>query len=191
MNLSGTISFLEKADLFSNLQKQELGYLAGLLQPKEYAKGEIVVSQGDFGDSMYIISQGEVDVLIRNQEGAESVIGHLKEGDFFGEMALLTGSPRSASVRVCRDALLLTLFKNEFDQFLSDHPRLAVLFSRHLAQRINNIDSLYIHRMEREEQLKRLLYQEQEQHLTHLTGKTINSRRWKRRLKHHPKMINL
>ena len=172
MNLSGNISFLEKADLFSNLQKQELGYLAGLLQPKEYAKGEIVVSQGDFGDSMYIISQGEVDVLIRNQEGAESVIGHLKEGDFFGEMALLTGSPRSASVRVCRDALLLTLFKNEFDQFLSDHPRLAVLFSRHLAQRINNIDSLYIHRMEREEQLKRLLYQEQEQHLTHLTGKT-------------------
>lgn len=172
MNLPETTSFLEKADLFSNLEKGELRCLAELLQPKGYAKGQVVIHQGDFGDCMYIISRGEVDVFIRNQEGAESVIGRLKEGDFFGEMALLTGSPRSASVRVRRDALLLTLFKNEFDQVLSDHPRLAVLFSRQLAQRINTIDSLYIHRVEREEQLKRLLYQEQEQHLTHLIGKT-------------------
>lgn len=172
MNLPQTASFLEKADLFSNLEKGELRYLAELLQPKEYAKGQIVIQQGDFGDSMYIIFKGEVDVLIRNQEGAESVIGHLKEGDLFGEIALLTGSPRSASVRVRKDALLLALFKNEFDQFLSDHPHLAVLFSKQLAQRINTINSLYIDRVEREEQLKRLLYQEQHQHLTHLIGKT-------------------
>jgi len=172
MNLPETISFLEKADLFSNLQKEELGYLVECLQPKEYARGQTVVHQGDFGDSMYIISQGEVEVFIRNQEGAEIIIRRLKEGDFFGEMALLTGFPRSASVRVCRDALFLVLFKSDFDEFLTNHSRLAVLFSRHLAERIKSIDSLYIHRMEREEQLQKLLFQEQEQRLTHLIGKT-------------------
>ncbi len=172
MNLLETISFLEKAELFSNLEKEELRYLAELLQPKKYAEGQIVIHQGDFGDSLYIISRGEVDVFIRNQEDAESVIGHLKEGDLFGEMALLTGSPRAASVRVFGDAVFLTLLKNDFDEFLATHPRLAVLFSRQLAQRIKNIDSLYIHRMEREEELKRLLYEEQKQHLTNLTGKT-------------------
>lgn len=172
MNSPETASFLEKTELFSSLEKEELTHLAELLQPKKYAKGQIVIHQGDFGDSMYIISRGEVDVVVRNQEGAESVIGHLKEGDLFGEMSLLTGSPRAASVRVCGDAVFLTLFKNDFDEFLANHPRLAVLFSRQLAKRIKNIDSLYIYRMEREEELKRLLYQEQKQHLTHLTGKT-------------------
>lgn len=172
MNYDETLSFLTQVSIFSSLGEQDLERLAGLLKSKPYPAGEIVIHQGDFGDSIYFISQGEVDIFIRNQEGAENAISHLKEGDFFGEMALLTGAPRSASVKVTRDALFLVLYKNDFDAFLKEHPHLAIFFSKILAERIQTTTQKYILQVGREEELKRLLSREEEQHLTRLIGKT-------------------
>src|SRR4030067_3875353 len=123
MNYQETISFLNKARIFSSLEEEDLKCLASLLKTTESSAGKIVIHQGDFGDSIYFICQGSVDIFVLNQEGAENIIGHLKAGDFFGEMALLTGSPRSASVRVTDDALFLVLHKNDFDAFLKEHPQ--------------------------------------------------------------------
>lgn len=172
MNLEATAFFLSRASLFSSLDESDLKRLAGLLKPKEYPEGEIVFHQGDFGDSLYFIRRGEVDVFIRNQEGAESILSHLREGDLFGEMALLTGSPRSASVRVSLDALLLVLHKNDFDMLLKEHPRLSLLFSKILVERIQTVNAQYVLQAGREAELKRLLSKEEEEHLTHLIGKT-------------------
>jgi CRP-like cAMP-binding protein len=172
MNCQETISFLNKARIFSSLGEEDLRFLADLLKTTESLAGEIVIHQGDFGDSIYFICQGEVDIFVLNQEGAENIIGHLKGGDFFGEMALLTGSPRSASVRVTDDALFLVLHKNDFDAFLKEHPHLAILFSKILAERIQTTNLKYLHQVGREEQLKRLLSRGEEQHLTRLIGKT-------------------
>jgi transcriptional regulator with AAA-type ATPase domain len=172
MNYDETLSFLNKVSIFSSLGEQDLERLAGLLKSKQYPAGEIVIHQGDFGDSIYFICQGEVDIFIRNQEGAENAISHLKEGDFFGEMALLTGAPRSASVKVSHDALFLVLYKNDFDVFLKEHPHLAIFFSKILAERIQATTTKYIHQVGREEEFKRLLSREEEQHLTRLIGKT-------------------
>jgi DNA-binding NtrC family response regulator len=170
--LMETVSYLSKASIFSSLSEEDLRRLSDLLIPKEFPKGEIVIHQGDFGDALYLIYRGEVDVILRNQERAESVVGKLKEGDFFGEMALLTGSPRSASVRARSDCIFLVLFKEDFDTFLQDHPHLALLFSRILAERINTTNLRYAREVGREEQLRKLLRQEEEEHLTRLIGKT-------------------
>jgi len=172
MDLTERTSFLARAGIFSTLAEEALKRLGELLEPKEWKQGETVIHQGDFGDSMYFICRGEAEVFVRNQEGAESVVAHLKEGDFFGEMALLTGFPRSASVRVRKDVLLLSLFKKDFDDFLKDHPHLAILFSRLLAERITSANILYAQQAGREEQLKRSFFREGEQHFTRLIGKT-------------------
>jgi len=172
VNCEEIASFLNKASIFSSLGEEDLKQLGNLLISKQYPTGEIVIHQGDFGDSIYFICQGEVDIFIRNQEGAESVIGHLKDGDLFGEMALLTGSPRSASVKVTHDALFLMLYKSDFDLFLKEHPNLAIFFSKILAERIQATTTKYVHLVGREEQLRKLLSLEEEQHLTRLIGKT-------------------
>ncbi|HSB06055.1 MAG TPA: sigma 54-interacting transcriptional regulator, partial [Thermodesulfobacteriota bacterium] len=172
MNSHDISSFLGKTKIFSSLGEQDLKSLAGLLQTTESPAGEIVIHQGDFGDSVYFICQGEVDIFVVNQEGAENTIGHLKEGDFFGEMALLTGSPRAASVRVTHGALFFVLHKNDFDAFLKEHPHLAILFSRILAERIQTTNLKYLHQVSQGEQLKKLLSRGEEQHLTRLIGKT-------------------
>jgi DNA-binding NtrC family response regulator/Pyruvate/2-oxoacid:ferredoxin oxidoreductase delta subunit len=172
VNREDTTSFLSRTSLFSSLSQTELKHLVDLLKSKEYPEGEIVFHQGDFGDSLYLICQGEVEVFIRNQEGAENTISRLKEGDLFGEMALLTGSLRSASVRVSRDALFLVLHKNDFEAFLTSHPHLALLFSKVLVERLQTVNIKYVHQVDRESELKRLLSKEEEIHLTRLIGKT-------------------
>ena len=172
MNHEETISFLNKTSIFSSLAAQDLESLAGLLRSRQSPAEETVIHQGDFGDSIYLIYQGGVDIFIRNQEGAESLVGQLREGDFFGEMALLTGEPRSASVRVTRDAVFLVLYKNDFDRFLKEHPHLALFFSRILAERIRATTVKYVNQVGREKHLNRLLSSGEEQRLTRLIGKT-------------------
>jgi CRP-like cAMP-binding protein len=107
LDLAEMISILAKADIFSTLPEEDLKRLGELLKPKECVRREIVILQGEFGDFLYYICRGEVEVFTRNQEGAESVVAHLREGDFFAEMALLTSSPRSASVKVEKDFFVL------------------------------------------------------------------------------------
>jgi DNA-binding NtrC family response regulator len=172
VNSEEITSFLNKASIFSSLEEEDLKPLASLLKSRQVPAGEIVIHQGEFGDSIFFICQGEVDIFFQNEEGAESVIGHLKEGNLFGEMALLTGSPRSASVKVTRDALFLVLHKSDFDLFLKEHPHLALFFSKILAERIRTTTLRYVHQIGREEQLKKLLSREEEQHLTRLIGRT-------------------
>ena len=161
MKMEETTSFLSRTSLFSSLSQTELIQLAALLKPKEYPEGETVFHQDDLGDSLYLICQGEVEVFIRNQEGAESPISRFKEGDFFGEMALLTDSLRSASVRVSRDALFLVLHKNDFKAFLTSHPHLALFFSKVLVERLQTVSLKYTHQIDRESELKRLLSEEE------------------------------
>ncbi|KZS01555.1 putative cAMP-dependent protein kinase type I regulatory subunit, partial [Daphnia magna] len=75
------------------------------------SSGTSIIREGDAGDKFYLIRQGEVRVF-RGEEGKEVAI--LKEGDFFGEMALLTGQPRNASVEAVTDTVLYELSQEQF-----------------------------------------------------------------------------
>lgn len=105
--------FLAKCDVFTNLTPRTLTQVADEMQPEEHPAGTTIIRQGDPGDKFYLIRQGSVDVNVRDGEQSRHV-ATLKEGDFFGEAALLTGEPRNASVVAQTDVVLYTLGPEDF-----------------------------------------------------------------------------
>jgi NADH dehydrogenase len=82
---------------------------------EHYEPGQVIVEQGDSGDTFYSIAKGEV-VVVRKEDDAEKVLARLKAGDHFGEEALLTGKPRSATVRAATAVDVLCLGRHDFDE---------------------------------------------------------------------------
>ena len=113
------IERLRAIPLFTNLADEELMVVADRFLLERYAAGEVVVRQGDPGDKLYTISRGQLDVSIAHG-GGEQHIALLKEGNYFGEMAVLTGEPRTATVRTTMPTQLYSLARSDFS-LLTDH----------------------------------------------------------------------
>lgn len=95
---------LRAIPLFSGLSDDALSALGEQVMRERYGGGEDIVRQGDPGDTLYIIHKGQVDVLLSDEAGNERRVNTLNEGDYFGEMALLAGEPRTATVRTATTA---------------------------------------------------------------------------------------
>ncbi len=105
--------FLQQCPVFAGFTPRTLTEIADKMWLEEHPAGEVVIRQGDPGDKFYLIRQGAVDVIV--DDGTMSrVVATLKEGDFFGEAALLTGEPRNASVVAKGETLLYALGKDDF-----------------------------------------------------------------------------
>mgnify|MGYP003330408119 FL=1 len=89
------------------------------MKREQFGKGEAVFKQGDEGDKFYLISEGEVDVLIQKPNEDPKVINHLSSSAFFGEKALLSGDPRSASIVATVQTTLYALGKQDFQSALA------------------------------------------------------------------------
>lgn len=126
--------FLESVPLFSSIPAAQLRAIARECELIRLSKGESVVEEGGPGDSMYVIKSGAVGVY-STVDGAEVFVATLHRGDFFGEMALLTGKPRTASVRVLLDVKLYRLARDVFDRLLQADPDVALYLSRLYAKR--------------------------------------------------------
>jgi putative ABC transport system ATP-binding protein len=110
--------FLRRVPLFSALLPNVLTAVADQMELEEFKPGELVIRQGDPGDKFYLIRSGEAEVLVRDAGGADAVVATLDEGKFFGEKALMTGEPRSATVRAKTQMELCSLDKNEFQSIM-------------------------------------------------------------------------
>jgi CRP-like cAMP-binding protein/Fe-S-cluster-containing hydrogenase component 2 len=113
-------STLGRVPLFSQLSPTERGEIAGLLRRVGYARGEAIMRQGEPGDALYLIEDGQVTV-----EQSEHVIAHLDVGDFVGEMSLLSDQPHNATVRAVTPVDVLVLPGAEFHRLLAQQPALA------------------------------------------------------------------
>ncbi len=118
-------SILADIDLFKTLSEEERQFLSSRLQKQTYLKGEVVVRQGKAGSSFYMVTKGKVEVLKQTPEGKNIFVHELGMGDFFGELSLLTGEPRSATVRAVTDSELLRLDKDDFKEILTRDPALS------------------------------------------------------------------
>ena len=101
-----------------------------------------MVAAGQPGDSMYIIREGTLDVLL-HADGEHSKVAHLRSGDFFGEMSLLTGEPRSATVKAVSHAVLYEIGKDALQPVLTRNPHVAERICDVVASRQSkNVDHL-------------------------------------------------
>jgi CRP-like cAMP-binding protein len=112
---SRVIELLSSMDLFAGLAEAELAKIARLLKEHKVAENEVIFNQGDPGDGLYIVLQGRVRIATTDHFGRERVLAFYGPGEFFGDMAVLTGGPRSASASASTDVRLLQLRKDEFD----------------------------------------------------------------------------
>jgi small-conductance mechanosensitive channel/CRP-like cAMP-binding protein len=125
---------LRTVDLFRPLSDDELRKVMARSRPLHYAAGERVIEEGSPGDSFFIIDQGQV-LVSKRMGGADREIARLMEGQFFGEMALLTGERRSATIEAATDVDLFMIDKPAFQDILAANPTIAVDISTLLAER--------------------------------------------------------
>jgi CPA1 family monovalent cation:H+ antiporter len=125
-----TDSLIDKLDLLANLDALHRRAIARLLHPRFAVPNERIVRNGDVGDSVFFIGSGAVEVLLPHRRAL------LGTGDFFGEMALLTGQPRAADVVAQTYCRLLELRKMDIDRFMANNPRAQAEITRVAATRL-------------------------------------------------------
>jgi ATP-binding cassette subfamily B protein len=120
--------------LFRHFDEQQLDELARRFTARLYEEGEVVVRQGGPADRFFIIARGVVEVL-REHNGASGLVAHLEDGDFFGEMALLDGASRNATVKAVTPTTMLSLDRSEFEELLGAWPDTAQMIRAEAASR--------------------------------------------------------
>jgi small-conductance mechanosensitive channel/CRP-like cAMP-binding protein len=116
---------LGAVEIFASLSEPQRRELADASRPSLYAAGEVIVHEGDEGSSMFVVSRGEAGVALGDAEGPGVEIARLGKGDFFGEMSLLTGEPRTATVTAATDCELLEIGGDAFRRLVLPDPALV------------------------------------------------------------------
>ncbi len=120
------IKFLSKLEWLDDMQNENIEKLAHESKLRLYAKDDLIVGQGNEGNSMFIVIKGSANVLVRADNNIEIEVAKKMPGEFFGEMSLLTGEPRTASVRANEDCSVLVIEKEDFSSLIvSDEKILA------------------------------------------------------------------
>jgi cAMP-dependent protein kinase regulator len=123
--------------LFPDFSNDELVAVMGGLRLTSFAPGELIVSEGEPGDSLFLVTTGSVKAWIRNRDGRYVLARRLGEGDFFGEISVLTGSPRTATVVAAAPCELLELDRPTLDGITTTHPRVRDVLQRFYERRIS------------------------------------------------------
>jgi CRP-like cAMP-binding protein len=129
------LAALESATLFSHLSAEEKAELADNVRPAPFSRGEVITRQGSPAHWLYILTKGEAEVRVAAADGAVQKVAELKAPSFFGEMALMTGAPREATVVATSDVECLRVDKEDFQKLLGKRPEIAQEMSSILAQR--------------------------------------------------------
>jgi ATP-binding cassette, subfamily B, bacterial len=119
---------LSRVPIFRRLTPQQLATLAGLVATERFAKGERIVREGEPGDRLYIVTRGHVEVVAEGPAGRPRRLAELRDGDYFGEVALLRSSPRTASVCALSPTSALVLARQPFLALLQASPELRAAF---------------------------------------------------------------
>lgn len=151
-------SKLEKVPILKPLSKEARDAIALNMAVEEYGDGEAIVKQGDEGSSLYILHRGACNVEVSVGSASPTVVNTLASPAFFGEMSLLTGEPRSATVRAKGDALVFVIGKELFKDILVAEPKISEELATALAKRQVETDSFVGKKIEEQEkQASRLL----------------------------------
>ena len=129
-----TWNMVARVPLFASLHAGQIAEISSLLRPMRVGRGEVIVREGDIGDSMFFIANG----TIRGHGGAGDFT--LKMGDFFGEIAMIERLPRIATVTASTRSLLLVLDALAFQRFTNNYPEIMDLIRKAARQRMGHKD---------------------------------------------------
>lgn len=136
--MSDHLALISRVSIFSGLSREDLQRLNALMTTRKFPRDSLIFSRDDPGSTLYIIKEGKVRVVLYGEDGREITISWYGAGDFFGEMSLLDGQPRSASVVAHDPALLLVLERAPFLQFLREHPAAGISIMVELTRRLRH-----------------------------------------------------
>lgn len=128
-------ALLAAIDVFSPLTEAHRASLAEGMQKRTIVRGEVLLRQGEPGNSLFIVAEGLCYVAVRDAGRIEHVVARLRPGEFFGEMSLLTGEPRSATVLAATESIVYELSKELLIPILLEEPEVAARLGRILAER--------------------------------------------------------
>ena len=129
------VRMFEKVPVLSPLSPEERAGLARQVKIEPFGEGETIVRQQDAGSSLYIITRGACEVLLASDTRQFKQVAVLKKGDFFGEMSLLTGELRSATVRALEDTEVIVIQKDIFSEILTSNSGISEYLGQVLAER--------------------------------------------------------
>ncbi|MCX7957688.1 MAG: cyclic nucleotide-binding domain-containing protein [Deltaproteobacteria bacterium] len=125
------VLFLKEVSLFRNISSERLAKIATIAKEVEFLKGDKIINEGDEGDSLFIIVEGNVSIL-----KGKDIIAKLGPRDFFGEMAILDSEPRSASVIADSEIVCLKISREDFTEILIDEHEIMLAIIRSLVHRL-------------------------------------------------------
>ena len=128
--------------LFANLDEESLRELEHAVRPRSFRAGEIIFHRDDPGQMLYVIKQGKVRIYITSPDGQEVTLAVFGPGDYFGEMAILDGRPRSASAIALDAVETLALQRGDFIAAVNRHPRIAIQVMSALSMRLRHTDAM-------------------------------------------------
>jgi len=132
---------LKGINIFEGLAVSELGAVASVTEVVDYPAGETVIKEGEAGETMYLVIEGEVSVIKERGEASEDEmeLAKIGAGDYFGEMALFEDSVRSASIRTDQKSRFLVLHKQEFTEIVREYPQIALSICKALSGRLREL----------------------------------------------------
>ncbi|NNK85791.1 MAG: Crp/Fnr family transcriptional regulator [Desulfobacterales bacterium] len=140
MSISSPQKLLNKIPLFNSLSDSDLENLSESVRLQSLKKGQTLFRKGDEGSSLYIIKQGTIKIVLPSRLGDEVIVTMFSAGDFFGEMALFDGKPRSADALAMEPSQIYVLNRNDFLIFLQSNINAMKSILSQLTNRLRNTD---------------------------------------------------
>jgi uncharacterized membrane protein len=133
---------LREVPLFSEMDQQEVAGIRAIMEETRFKPGQVIIREGEVGDLFYMITEGHVEIIIRDAAGSDVVLQEAGPGEFFGELSMLTNEPRSAHVRAVDQVTTLTLERDDFFEFLRTHTHAAIDVLVELGGRLRENDRI-------------------------------------------------
>src|SRR5689334_6375623 len=144
-----TLEALRSVPLFASLDDEAASDLRNLLEVRHFQEATPLFRSGDKGDAMFLIESGRIRISIHDADGSEVTLAELARGDFFGEMAILDGNPRSADATIIEPARLAVLSRENFLAFVHRKPDVALRMLSAVTHRLRRTDELLRQRVSR------------------------------------------
>lgn len=138
--MNTTAECLQLVPIFSDLDEEVLEQVVQVGNKKTYAKDSVILVEEEVGTALFVIIKGKVKVSRSSSDGREVILSILSDSDFFGEMSILDGLNRSATVVATEDSELFIIQRKEFLDLLNKHPEITIALLSELTQRLRNAD---------------------------------------------------